>query len=282
MFQLCPSDTCGGTCRGGEYLVEMRYFVEAYMDHKLASCEQIAEDCGCYYDDLCLSYCYAAAGLDGCGGDNGDDDWESEVKQYLECEAIADYDDDYMSVYVGAYCSSNGKNIYLGTFKDRQCSQKAAEGAYKSLKGRELPYTSESLVDNDCIACGGTRNNYYGTNQVLEFCEEIYGNSTKCERNLDLYNKDTGGCEYIHKILPRLEALANGTIPASTVFAWVFGITTLCAGGAVLFLFTKTRRGKVNLSSQGDKEEKLVWVRNPSFGVQPDVTADQRRIGVLE
>eukprot|EP00548_Thalassiothrix_antarctica_P004159 CAMPEP_0194146076 /NCGR_PEP_ID=MMETSP0152-20130528/19516_1 /TAXON_ID=1049557 /ORGANISM="Thalassiothrix antarctica, Strain L6-D1" /LENGTH=368 /DNA_ID=CAMNT_0038846493 /DNA_START=46 /DNA_END=1152 /DNA_ORIENTATION=+ len=263
IFRLCPSDKCGSICRGGEYVVEMREFVEAYMDSKLSAeeyaCEQVKENCSCddddqvNDDDVCLSQCYANAGLDGCEEDdnNGDDDWEFDVEEYLECEEIADNDDDSNQVYVGAYCSSNGKNIYLGTFTDRQCSEKASEGTYENLKGRALPYASESLVGHDCISCEDTQNDDDGYNNVLEICEELYENSAKCERNLDIDNKVTGGCEYIHKMLPRMEALVSGKPLTSTVLAWVFGFSTLAASGAAYFYFIKSqRRGKIDLSSQ--------------------------------
>ena len=262
LFKLCPADKCGGSCKGGEYLVEMREFVESYLDSKESAreyaCEQVKENCSCDDDDavnddeLCLSQCYAAAGLEGCEDDNNDDNYEFEVNDYLECEAIAEYDDDYAtSVYVGAHCSSNGKGIHLGAFSDRQCTKKAAKGAYESLVGRELPYSSESLVANDCIACADAQNEDDDGVQVLEFCEDVYERSAKCEKHLNVDGAVTGGCEYIHKILPRMEALANGKAPTSTVLAWLFGVTTLATSGAAYYFFAKAQRSEVQLSSQG-------------------------------
>lgn len=265
LFKLCPSDKCGAGCKGGEYLVEMREFVESYMESKEGeqeyACEQVKDNCSCEDDDsvndddVCLAQCYAAAGLDGCEEDqnNGDDDWDFELERYLECEAINEDDDGSSSLYVGAYCSSNGKNIYLGSFADRQCTQKVAKGTFESFMGREMPYASESLIGNDCISCTSSQNDGDDDGvQVNEFCEDIYERSAKCEKHLNIDNKVTGGCDYIHNILPKMEALASGSAQTSTVLAWLFGLTTLAASGAAFFFYTQSQRGNVQLSSQGD------------------------------
>lgn len=264
MFKLCPSDSCKAGCKGGEYLVEMREFVESYLESKEQAleyaCEQVKENCSCDDDDavnddeVCMSKCYAAAGLSGCEEEenNGDDDWDFELDRFLECEAIQDQDDDSNMLYIGAYCSSNGKGIHLGTFADRQCTQKTSL-TFESMYGRELPYSSESLVGNDCISCVDAQKDEDDDGvEVSEFCDQVYERAAKCERHLDVDAPVLGGCEYIHKILPRMEALASGKVQKSTVLAWVFGFTTLAATGAAFFFFTKAQRTNVQLSSQGD------------------------------
>ena len=52
-FKLCPTDECGsGSCtNGGDYVMDMNEFVEAYLEHKMeeqeAQCESVAENCYC-------------------------------------------------------------------------------------------------------------------------------------------------------------------------------------------------------------------------------------------
>ena len=56
--------------------------------------------------------------------------------------------------FVGPTCSNNGKAIYLGVFMDETCSYKAPEGTYEKFNyGRMLPYSSNSIVGQDCISC---------------------------------------------------------------------------------------------------------------------------------
>jgi len=83
----------------------------------------------------CYTNCYASANLDYCDqfddNNDGDDNYEFDIDDYLECENVLDDDqdddgdDDSNSnnrLYVGAYCSNDGKSIYLGEFQDRQCT----------------------------------------------------------------------------------------------------------------------------------------------------------------
>merc|ERR1711966_594041 len=116
--------------------------------------------------------------------------------------------------FVGPYCSANGKSINLGVFMDEYCSSSATEGIYeKTHYGKALPYSSESIVSNDCISCmrpaeddGNNNNNNnnnknynngdynYNQNQnqnqeepeVLEMCESLYEEAGKCESNLNV------------------------------------------------------------------------------------------------
>ena len=274
-FKLCPTDSCSASsCKNGaDYLVEMREFVEAYADFQLTqqeyNCEKVQDNCDCEDatdDDACLSACYATAGLDYCeDNNNGDNNGNNnaadfELDRYLECEAIAGGEDDSVTaVYVGAYCANNGKSIHLGTFSDRQCTQASSTDSFYSIMGFELPYTSQSLVSNDCISClePAEYDDDYNADQqdadsIVEICEELYERSAKCEGNLNhVYTQYTGGCNYINKILPQMERLATGGgKSASTVWAWVFGITTLLMTGYAMYLYKALKRNKISLSTQ--------------------------------
>uniref|UniRef100_A0A7S3P4R6 Uncharacterized protein n=1 Tax=Amphora coffeiformis TaxID=265554 RepID=A0A7S3P4R6_9STRA len=281
-FKLCPTDSCSASsCKNGaDYLVEMREFVEAYLDFQMTqkeyNCQKVEDNCDCENandDQACLTQCYATAGLDYCqqdeqnqynnGNNNGNNNnaADFELDRYLECEQINEGGDDYSAaLYVGAYCANNGKSIHLGTFTDRQCTKTTSTSSFSSLMGFDLPYTSESLVSNDCISCmeqpeydDDYNADAQDADAVVEICEELYQRSAKCEGNLNhAYTQYTGGCNYINKILPQMERLAKSGSgkSASVVWAWVFAITTLLMTAYAMYLYRMLSRGKVNLSTQ--------------------------------
>ena len=90
-FALCPSDSCSSCPNGGQYVVNMQDFVDAYTEAKLtaqeATCENIRENCYCngqYNDDqTCENQCYSDAGHNECIQYEGQDAFE--VQRYLEC-----------------------------------------------------------------------------------------------------------------------------------------------------------------------------------------------------
>ena len=292
-FKLCPTNadetlgqydymsSCGNCRNGAEYLVEMREFLEAYLEFQMTqkeyNCEMVKENCGCedddQYDDdqTCYDTCYAAAGLDYCdefASNDGDDnnDYEFDLYENLECENVMDNDDDSNTarLYVGAYCSNNGKNIYLGEFTDRQCTQKAEAGSYYGLFGQELPYQDTSIVDSDkCLSClepveydDDANNDNADGDQVREICEELYDRSAKCEQNLAdgvTYSKSNGACDYLHNILPRAERVVTGKtgLTASTFFAGLFFVSTVAVAAWAVTLYRKLEgsTGAVGLSS---------------------------------
>jgi hypothetical protein len=292
-FKLCPTNadetlgqydymsSCGNCRNGAEYLVEMREFLEAYLEFHMTqkeyNCEMVKENCGCedddQYDDdqTCYDTCYAAAGLDYCdefASNDGDDnnDYEFDLYENLECENVMDNDDDSNTarLYVGAYCSNNGKNIYLGEFTDRQCTQKAEAGSYYGLFGQELPYQDTSIVDSDkCLSClepveydDDANNDNADGDQVREICEELYDRSAKCEQNLAdgvTYSKSNGACDYMHNILPRAERVVTGKtgLTASTFFAGLFFVSTVAVAAWAVTLYRKLEgsTGAVGLSS---------------------------------
>lgn len=90
-FALCPTSSCAACEGGGEYVMPMGTFVDAYTEAKLTAseyaCEMIRESCYCADiddDQACETSCYAIAGLTDCeDGDEGDD---FEIQRYLECQ----------------------------------------------------------------------------------------------------------------------------------------------------------------------------------------------------
>lgn len=270
-FKLCPSSNCGSCRNGADYLVEMREYLEAYYDFEQEqqeyNCENLKNNCVCDDDNLdeedCFEQCYTAAGMDYCAdeGGEGNDDDSIDVYEYLECREINDNDDDSTMLYVGPMCSRNGKNIYLGEFKDRRCST-SVTGEYEKLTGKSLPYSGTSIVSKDCISCeepvyndddaNENQNDQDDEDGIREICQELYERSAKCEKDLkDVDYKYTGACEYIHKMLPQAERIATRSVSTSTVLAWLFGISTLLVSVYAFFLYRRLSKGQVALSSQG-------------------------------
>jgi hypothetical protein len=96
-FSLCPSAEGCSTCSGGgQYVVAMEDFVDAYTEAKLTeqeyACEMIRENCYCngYNDDeACANSCYMQAGMDVCIEYEGQEEFE--IQRYLECAGTCCY-----------------------------------------------------------------------------------------------------------------------------------------------------------------------------------------------
>jgi len=265
LFKLCPSKE--ENCKNGaEYIVSMLEFVNAYTEYQMEeeewACEQVRENC--YYDDE--NMCYEEAGLDYCIEYEGQEEFE--VQRYLECEQWENNE----NYFIGPYCGDSGNGIFLGIFQDGGCAVPAKNGLemYSQYSyGRDLPYSTESIVKKDYISCmqidkdnNNNNNNNNNGNQdveILEMCEELYEISARCEQDLAkqssyYWSPDNEACEYIHDVLPRLDYAAFGTSTgsgkAAKAFAWIFAISTLGLGGYIVWMHTKGER-KVDLSTQG-------------------------------
>jgi len=312
-FKLCPSDTCGNGCSGGgDYVIEMNEFVQAYMEYKEeakeAECEAARENCDCENandDEACETQCLMSAGLyDQCveedqnnnNNNNGQQEEEFELERALECgkleidEEAAQYyaykngnqqqyynqqqQQQAVEFFVGPYCSANGKKILLGVFMDETCSFTAPDGIYEKFHyGKELPYSSTSIIDNDCISCmepveedennnNGNNNNNNNNQQqaeVLEVCERLYEPAGKCESNLNVYGvyPNTLACDFIHglnswgktRIAATFKEAKKNVTPS--VLAGVFAVTTVFFGGVSYYLHKKLERNNVGLVHGG-------------------------------
>lgn len=269
-FKVCPSDNCSSGCRyGGEYIVEMRDYVQTYLEFKEGlqeyNCEQVEENCECdddaVDDDACLSNCYAAAGLNYC--ENEDDEFN--VENYLECAQldIENDDDGDVGYYATAYCSEDGTALYLGVFKDEECSTMYSNNVYYEQTGYNLPYSSKSIISRNCISC---YNPYYvagdddaGDNEneeVSDMCAALYEEAGKCESNMQIDYQTTDACNYIKSIVPSLSKLFNSNGKAkvrnSDGVAWFFGLTTLGLIVALAYVIqTSKKQSTINLAEQG-------------------------------
>lgn len=251
-FRVCKKDRCNRSCYG-DYITEMREFVNGYTESKMEAeaqkCENVLENCNCQYandDESCENQCYIDAGLSNCIEVEDQYEEEFEIQRYLECREMEDGNNNNQnnygeSYYIGPYCSSNGKHIHLGVFTDATCSKHAPKGTYEKYNyyGNSLPYSKESIVSHDCISCvkedenanNNNYNNYYNY-EIAEVCERTYENAAKCEKgmkNIVSYPM-TADCSFVKKTVYQRDELSshNGL---AIFFAVVFGLSTLAIGG---------------------------------------------------
>lgn len=277
-------------------------------------------------DEVCQSQCWSNAGIyelcvdqDEQNNNNGQQEEEFAVEDALECvqleidEEAAQYynynqngnnNQNYnynngqnnnnnqngqqdVEFFVGPYCSANGKNIILGVFMDETCSYSAPTGVYEKYHyGKSLPYSSESIISNDCISCmqpaeedenenqnnnnNNNNQNYNNNNgdynynynqeeqeepEVLEFCTNLYQDAGKCESSMNIYNHwpNTMACEFIQGLNPWGKTRIFSSFAEAKknvtpgVLAGVFAVTTAAFGGVSYFLHRKLQRQSVGL-----------------------------------
>mmetsp|Transcript_38626 Transcript_38626/g.46598 ORF Transcript_38626/g.46598 Transcript_38626/m.46598 type:complete len:399 (-) Transcript_38626:99-1295(-) len=295
-FNLCNSNSCNSnnkkTCSGGgQYIVGMDDFLNAYIEakeeEKEYNCEVVKENCYCNDDtddEVCEQQCYEDAGLDYCIEVEYDDDRveEFDVQEYLECKEMEmngnNNNNNNYQYFIGPKCSSDGSSINLGVFTDENCMTAANDGIYQKYNyGNSLPYSSESVIGNDCMSClapndadddGGDDG---GEVELTELCQEMYESSGKCEQDMSgLYYPNNGGCDYINNILPAISKVYSGSSSSATraavtnkvsslndgdvpYLAVGLGVTTLLLSGLVLGLHSKIKnsRRSIDLSQQG-------------------------------
>lgn len=300
-FKLCPSGSCSSCTNGADYVIDMNNFVEAYIQSKLDAqeynCEMVRENCYCENandDEACEYQCYLDAGLDYCednrnNNNNNQNQIEFQLEDAVECRAL-DVDDEALQYYyyqqnqgknnnnqqyyngqqqggqemrlfVGPYCSANGKQIYLGTFMDETCSWPAPSGTYEKFSyGQALPYSTQSLIEDNCISCMEPKDYNEQNNgdqqdedEVLEVCERLYEESGKCESGLAdgvTYYPNTYACDFIKSLkAPGKMNTSKSSVSASKVFAGLFAATTVVVGGVAFYLYQKAQRNNVDLSN---------------------------------
>jgi len=286
-FKICPGDSCGSCRNGGEYIVEMRDFVETYQEALQEAqeyeCETNKEICeyncenGYQYqnydngnnynnnynnnnqndDEYCLNSCLAEKGYSQCIEDENEQE-QMDLNEFGECRPIEEgnennynnYGSNYQMYYTGAYCTSSG--VYAGVFTDSTCTKHAPKGTYESYNyGYSLP--TEPLVSSTCISCAAQYNDDGNANNggIAEVCEDLYEEAIKCEKNVKTTYKDTSGCDMIHHIIPKLSKAMNniqGGPSSAEVFAWLFGIGFFALAG---YLYKLHKKAGASLTDSG-------------------------------
>jgi len=305
-FRLCPTDSCttdsGSGCSSsyGEYVIDMNMYLEAYMQSVQAyweyECEKLVDengDCACENandDEKCQWDCFVEKGVEEyCADDNPYDDDENqaeqlefELEQYMECANI-DFPEDEnnnnrklaeeeLEYFVGPYCAKQGGAIHLGLFMDDQCTVFADEEGgvetFYKLGGIALPYSSENLIDMDCLSCkepveedeNNDGNDAEDEDEVTEMCEQIYASSGKCEEGIEGIISSAGGqannnaCNYMEGIkIIRLDGKVSaggvgGGSKTASIFIGIFAVAFVLLAAYTYYLKTKVDRASINLA----------------------------------
>jgi len=298
-FRLCPSDSCtmqnaAGCNEGyGDYIIGMDEYLEAYFEavqqDQEYNCEYEKEygDCICEQDDdgfdeeICEYDCYMGKGMEYCVDNNPYNDDEEEEEEEWELNEMAEcreyefdnnnnnrrLDEEEAQYYVGAYCSENGGNIYLGLFTEESCSQFADQyggrETFATLSyGKSLPYSSSTMVGTECMSCkepADADENDDGDQQdadeVKESCEQLYEGAGKCESGLSgtVAYPNEYACNFMQgiKIVRKNGAVIRSGGAQNTtasIFIGLFACSFVLMGGYVYYLKTKLDRAKINLS----------------------------------
>jgi len=240
-FKLCPADSCsknsvdGCSSNYGDYIVDMSLFLESYFG---VMKEQSRYENG---DDGGYNYYMEYATCNEFNNYNNNN-YNRELNYYDVLEdSIYAYD-----YFLGPYCTDAG--ISVGLFTDDTCTMVAGGGestsdndgasVYEQLtNGEKLPFSEESMIQDDCIPCEVEGEE----GQMNEFCEELYDNSGKCEAKMKFSYKDNSSCKYIAG-LPTLKYgfyESGGSSTTATVFIVFFAFTCAGLGAYVWYLWQK-------------------------------------------
>ena len=189
-FRLCPSDSCtmesaaGCSAGYGDYIIGMEDYLQAYFeavqqDHEY-NCEIARQnDCACdkdgqgddFNEEICHYEGYMNLGMEYCVDRNPDEEEGQQKEEEWELDRMAECQqynfennnnnnrnlEDQAQYYLGAYCSENGGNIYMGLFTDDTCSQFAdAYGGRETFAtlsyGKSLPYSDTTMIGTECMS----------------------------------------------------------------------------------------------------------------------------------
>jgi hypothetical protein len=251
-FRLCPANSCsagasfGCDSNYGDYVVDMETYVAAYlteMQNEYMNGGGQRELSNSNYNkyNINMNNYMSCSQMD--SGNN------RELANNNNNNAQSYYSQD-TSYYVGPYCAEQGGEIRLGVFLDDTCSVFADDGAeaFKTLhSGMELPYSSHSMVNLNCISCGG-----YG--EVNEMCNTIYKVAGKCETKMSVYYPNESACNYIDgiKVIREdgvIRTSATRKSKAAAVSIGLFLTVAVLLAGYVYYLRTKLGRAKINLQA---------------------------------
>mmetsp|Transcript_5564 Transcript_5564/g.6463 ORF Transcript_5564/g.6463 Transcript_5564/m.6463 type:complete len:406 (+) Transcript_5564:132-1349(+) len=274
-----------------ETVQELNEYECEYLEANVCQCNDDDQQDDGFDEDKCLYDCYKANGVeDICAEENPyeDDEQEQEEKfelnEYIECaqwevpeddnnrRRRLEEDEEEVEYFLGPYCASNGGAIHLGLFFDDTCTNFADDDAggddtYYSLSGEHIPYGSydKSIIGRDCISCmepeevdedGDNNDNDDGEQEAaepIEFCEQLYQQSGKCETYLGNDNANENACTYMEgiKIIRKngvVNSVVGGANKTATIFIGIFVVSFILLFAYVYYLRTKLDRASINLS----------------------------------
>lgn len=222
VFKLCDSDSCSTACNYnyGEFVVDMETYVEAMIQMKQESVENMCEQCNenCQVDDQyggdLSDDCQEC--LDKCDGyDNLEDNGMGDASEFIEC--AGGQNDDDAEYFTGAYCSDGGSAIKIGVFSDENCVNSVNGMDAATVQGFQNGFSYHILsaaYSSDCISClqevdedEDQADDYEP--ETNEICQELYDAAGKCETNfkggyLQYYDSQSSNeesvCEFISSL----------------------------------------------------------------------------------
>jgi len=271
-----PSRSSGCSSKYGDYVVDMSIFVSTFLqaraDARDYQCSLYADSCqdtcdGSDDEDSCMYGCYAGYGLNYCV-QSADATAESlfDPLDYAQCaqfdfangrRRLDGANDDSIYYYIGPYCANQGGSIYLGLFNDNTCTTFISEGkeTFYEKAGFELPYTSDSLISYDCFSCNEPAQNdanaddiYYqnlndqaDSDNVKQFCENVYAVAGKCESKMSISYPNEAACTYIEgvKLIRNDGVIRTHSVRKSKAASVTIGLFTTLAvllGAYVFYL----------------------------------------------
>merc|ERR1712115_173265 len=206
IFRLCPSESC--SYNYGEYLVDMDAYLESAVQYHQ---EQQEEMCG-YCDEVCaadddgnarkLRKLEQDVSCDTCVEEcnfieNMEDNGYIDATNLIQCQQVAEQDDDGNEYFVGAMCASSGEKIKIGVFTDEECSQVAKGVSVDNYIEGTLSTSLMKNVYTSSVSCikpnweveeeneDGDENQDEEEEEeeveINEMCQELYEASGKCE-----------------------------------------------------------------------------------------------------
>mmetsp|Transcript_8436 Transcript_8436/g.20292 ORF Transcript_8436/g.20292 Transcript_8436/m.20292 type:complete len:434 (+) Transcript_8436:101-1402(+) len=198
--------------------------------------------------------------------DNQEDNQDEQQQQQQENQNQY-YEENAPEYYIGPYCAEQGGSIYLGLFYDDTCTtfadNKGGSYTYKTLTGQELPYSSKTIITNDCLSCqqvdngdnnNNNNNNGYG---VSEVCGQIYEEAGKCEKQLYsagvVAYPNENACNYIKgiKVVRKdgiITQVGSKADKTASIFIGIFVVAFVLLAAYVYYLKTKLDRVSINLA----------------------------------
>jgi len=242
ILKLCPSHKCldnswyGCKSEFGEYMLPLQDYLVAsntYQESVAYSycnyCQQCLYFEKYFYDGgnndthACKYYeaCYNYKSL--CSDYGGDDEVKDDgyinfaYEDFFECMKVDGVGDnnDNNAVYLGPYCNPKDlKTISIGVFTDESCTEYIGDKiSIYDATGMAMKDDALSMhYSSTCTSCHESSLPYNiieedmdDSDLVVEYCEDIYMSSAKCNVNLDLPTSYTTGQSYQEKVHEEME-----------------------------------------------------------------------------
>jgi len=131
---------------------------------------------------------------------NGQQEQEEKVdlREFVECMAIENDDDNGVQYYIGPHCSSDGFTITLGVYSDEFCSVYVGNKvSVADVLGYSIDDDTSALTPTTCTSCLAGSNFWdeveeqgddaaQQEDEVTEICEALYDAGAKCHKNLNV------------------------------------------------------------------------------------------------